>query len=329
MADFLVAPADFDRRRGWEPLGHASLFAFLVVELGLSTSSTFWRKSAAELLEGFQGSQGDRGRVAAQGGAAAARRGEVHGSGCSSSGPAPGLPSRRFSRAQRARRRWTTDGRPHRHVPRVISGARNGNDPPARDATRRDDVEPLSADLRRLHVTVSRQFLKKLDAAREGLSHTIPGATTEQVLEAGARPAAREAGQGARAGEEAAEGATARASRRGARPERRPLPPPELVPAREPPCQPRRTGPRSDDSRSRPVRRAVWQRDGGRCSWPLDSGGVCGSTHRLELDHVVPGRAGAGRRSTTSGSSATPTTRWRRGRPSATRCVERYARKRS
>ena len=36
MADFLVALADFDRRRGWATLGHASLFAFLHVELGLS-----------------------------------------------------------------------------------------------------------------------------------------------------------------------------------------------------------------------------------------------------------------------------------------------------
>ncbi len=36
------------------------------------------------------------------------------------------------------------------------------------------------------------------------------------------------------------------------------------------------------------MRRAVWQRDGGRCSWPLDSGGCCGSTHRLELDHIEP-----------------------------------------
>ena len=53
MADFLVALADFDRRRGWEALGHASLFAFLVVDLGLSTSSTWWRQSTARLLQGF------------------------------------------------------------------------------------------------------------------------------------------------------------------------------------------------------------------------------------------------------------------------------------
>jgi len=36
------------------------------------------------------------------------------------------------------------------------------------------------------------------------------------------------------------------------------------------------------------VRRAVWARDDGTCQWPLDSGGVCGSTLRLEIDHVAP-----------------------------------------
>ena len=36
------------------------------------------------------------------------------------------------------------------------------------------------------------------------------------------------------------------------------------------------------------VKRAVWARDGRCCRWPLTSGGVCGSTTRLELDHIVP-----------------------------------------
>jgi hypothetical protein len=36
------------------------------------------------------------------------------------------------------------------------------------------------------------------------------------------------------------------------------------------------------------VKRSVWQRDGGRCAWPIDRGGTCGSTHLLEFDHVVP-----------------------------------------
>ena len=36
------------------------------------------------------------------------------------------------------------------------------------------------------------------------------------------------------------------------------------------------------------VKREVVRRDGGKCQWPVDSGGVCGSTVRLEVDHVVP-----------------------------------------
>jgi hypothetical protein len=35
------------------------------------------------------------------------------------------------------------------------------------------------------------------------------------------------------------------------------------------------------------VKREVWLRDGGRCQWPLVSGGVCGSTLRIEFDHSI------------------------------------------
>ncbi len=52
-ADFLVALADFDRRRGWAALGHASLFAFLHRELGLSSGASFVRFTAARLLQRF------------------------------------------------------------------------------------------------------------------------------------------------------------------------------------------------------------------------------------------------------------------------------------
>ena len=34
------------------------------------------------------------------------------------------------------------------------------------------------------------------------------------------------------------------------------------------------------------VKRAVWIRDGGKCQWPLQSGGICGSTYRVEVDHI-------------------------------------------
>ncbi len=120
----------------------------------------------------------------------------------------------------------------------------------------RDEAVPLTADLRRLHVTVSRQFLDKLQAARASLSHSLPGATTEAILEVAldlvlARDAKKK-------------GLVAKPRPAG------PTPPPgnRHVPAA--------------------VRRAVWERDGGRCQWPLASGGICGSTVRVEIDHVDP-----------------------------------------
>ena len=36
------------------------------------------------------------------------------------------------------------------------------------------------------------------------------------------------------------------------------------------------------------MKRAVWARDAGQCQWPLDTGGICACTRRLELDHVRP-----------------------------------------
>ena len=129
----------------------------------------------------------------------------------------------------------------------------------------RDTAEPLTADLHRLHITVSKGFLDKLEAARAALSHSMLGATTEMILETALdlvleRDAKRK-------------GLVARPRPAGS------TPPPGsgYVPAA--------------------VRREVWKRDGGKCQWPLESGGVCGSTLRVEIDHT---RArGQGGRATT------------------------------
>src|SRR5574341_140772 len=53
MADFLLALADFDRQRLWQPLGYSSLFYFLHRALKLSAGAAYHRKSAAELLQRF------------------------------------------------------------------------------------------------------------------------------------------------------------------------------------------------------------------------------------------------------------------------------------
>ena len=53
LADFLVAVADFDRRRLWVELGYTSLFYFLHRELGLSKGAAHYRRTAAELIQRF------------------------------------------------------------------------------------------------------------------------------------------------------------------------------------------------------------------------------------------------------------------------------------
>lgn len=114
------------------------------------------------------------------------------------------------------------------------------------------EVEPLTAELRRFHVTVSKRFLEKLAAARDALSHSMPRASEEEILEAGL----------------------------------------DLVLAQHAKkqgnvSQPRRE-PRTCSSDHVPahVKRAAWARDGGKCSWPMPGGGVCGSTYQLEYDHL-------------------------------------------
>ena len=78
-----------------------------------------------------------------------------------------------------------TDGPVHPDEPR--GDAPNPPVPlpsPAGPMRQPDEAEPLTADLRRYHITVSKRFLAKLSAARDALSHSHPGADTETVLDA-------------------------------------------------------------------------------------------------------------------------------------------------
>jgi 5-methylcytosine-specific restriction endonuclease McrA len=112
-------------------------------------------------------------------------------------------------------------------------------------------VEPLTATLRRLHLTVSRHFLEKLASARDALSHASPDATDEQILEAGLDLVLAQ-----------------HAKRKG------------LVekPRREP-------APSTTDRIPAHVKREVWKRDGGKCQYRLPNGELCGSTRRVEFHH--------------------------------------------
>jgi hypothetical protein len=133
-------------------------------------------------------------------------------------------------------------------------------EPIALERPRSVRAEPLTATETRLHLTVSPEFLEKLEAARLALSHARPGATVEDVLTAGldlvlAKDAKRKALVKSPRTTEAS-----------------------TIPATEPE--------RNPDHIPAAVRREVWARDEGKCQWPLDGGGVCGSRLRTELDHI-------------------------------------------
>ncbi|ABC80634.1 HNH endonuclease [Anaeromyxobacter dehalogenans] len=297
MAEFLVALAEFDRRALWRERGHTSLFSFLRRELGLSAGAAQYRKTAAELIRRYPAVE------------AALRDGKL----CLSSvcelakvvtteTCAEILP-RFYGLSSRDAAEVAASIRPVENPPRreVVVPLRAVSAPPAvvapaaepvlfrapelnapsrvefvghsesarsepesarsepvelRAATpagKPSSVDWLDSDQARMHLTVSKAFLKKLEAARDALSHSMPGASRENVLEAALDLLLDD-----------------RARRKGitARPQKNVRPSkPDHIPAH--------------------VRREVWARDGGRCTFVLPSGETCGSTHQLELDHVV------------------------------------------
>jgi hypothetical protein len=136
---------------------------------------------------------------------------------------------------------------------------------PAAVVPRREVVTKLVTELPRAapiqldETPVSKQFLDKLEAARKGQRHAQPGASTEKVLEAALDLLLAQ-----------------QAKHRGA------VEAPRKV-----------SRPTTSGHIPAAVKRAIWSRDEGKCTWPVDSGGICGSTLRLEIDHVVPrGRGG-------------------------------------
>ena len=361
MADFLVALAGFDRRRGWETLGHATLFAFLNVELRLSRSAAFYRKTAAELLQAFPevieplrdgrlclSSIAELAKVVTKENRAvvtprffglSARESQelvaelqprqvpstrmVVTRVLDRSAPAPtsaAQPVLTFATAAAsafgAEAVVAADTYPKLVPPSRGLTSELANGGGGRGGVRRDEITPLTADLRRIHFNVGKQVVRKLEAAREGLSHSIRGATMEQVLESALdlllEKQARARVQVKKPRKTVASTVALTSSHSGTQDATpnisgvsdvltsstptpapapalalapTPTPPPlALIPTEPPP--PRRTGPRETIPAA--VRRAVWERDQGRCTWPLDSGGCCGSTHRLELDHIDP-----------------------------------------
>jgi hypothetical protein len=291
MADFIAALADFDQKRVWLELGHSSLFWYLHRELRLSKGAAFFRNTAARLVQRypeiveplrdgrlcltslahlakvitpenkaemlprfFQRSKSEAKEIVAEllPDAAPPRRAVV-----TLVQPAPGLTLAPTRAPANDGDLPPTSGFPE-NLPGANSPATDGGLLSQGESALPIDpkpttVEPLTADLRRYHLTVSKRFLEKLSQARDALSHSKPGAAPEEILEAGLDLVLAQA-----------------AKRKGIVAKPRTTPPPS-----------------STDHVPAHVKRAVWKRDGGRCQVPLASGGVCGSTYRVQFGHIV------------------------------------------
>jgi hypothetical protein len=114
-------------------------------------------------------------------------------------------------------------------------------------------VKPLTSELRRLNVTVTADFIDELEQVRVALSHQCPDGSFEQVVR------------------EAFKLVLERDRKRKALTEK-PRPRPE-------------TPGENDRYIPAAVKRTVWKRDQGRCTWPMGDGKVCGARHQLEFDH--------------------------------------------
>ncbi|BDG04556.1 HNH endonuclease [Anaeromyxobacter oryzae] len=289
LGAFLVALADFDRRRAWMTLGHASLFAYLHRELRLSKAAAQYRKVAAELIQEVPavGEALGEGRLCLTSIVEAARV-------VTPQNWETVLP-RFFGLSRREAMEVVAELQPHPAPPtrtivcpvrtapsEVAAGATSAVPPlpleagaagPAGNRTsgssneltvrevdasaparRPAEVVPLTADLSRFHLTVSDRFLRKLQAAKDALAHARPGATEEELLEAGLDLLLEKA-----------------AKRKGL------VSKPLKIPR-----------PAKRDHIPAHVKRAVMERDGGRCQFRLPSGEICGSTHQLEFDHIEP-----------------------------------------
>jgi hypothetical protein len=279
MADFLLALAEFHAKLLWRDLGHTSLFYYLRRELGLSAGAAQHRKTAVELIQEHpeveaalrQGrlclssvcelarvvTKENVGEVLPRFFGLSRREAEVV---AASIRPAAVIPEREVVTAvrtpvlapelevalQTAVVEPTGDALHPGEVPLVLT--------PTPAARPPDSEEPLSADLSRFHLTVSREFMETLAKTRDALSHSHPGASTEEILTACMQlmldRKAREKG-------------LVEKPLKTPRPSR-----PGHIPAH--------------------VRREVMRRSGGRCEFVLENGERCNSTWQVEVDHIEP-----------------------------------------
>jgi hypothetical protein len=140
---------------------------------------------------------------------------------------------------------------------------------PVRAPEARPTMRPVAADTFSLRVTVDAEFKQDLERLTELLSHKVPRGDLGAVLREALRCAIEKHGKRKGAVEPARKRSAAAPSATGGGK------PGELrsaIPAE--------------------VRRQVWKRDGGQCTWRGPDGHRCTSRWKLEVDHIDPAARG-------------------------------------
>jgi hypothetical protein len=271
VVQFVIELAGFAKRELYKELGYTSLFYYCVRQLGLSKSSAFRRSEVARLVARFP-AIADRltaGRLSIR--ALVELREVLTEENCAE------VLARAEGKSEEEAELLAVEYRP-KPIPRdvvralplppaplgvVPAGTRTQPAPPvalvpAETETRPrppEVIKPLTPDLRRLNVTVSADFIAELEQVRAALSHKFPDGNFEDVVR------------------EAFKLVLERDRKRKALTDR-------------PRAQPEAPG-ENDRYVPAAVKRAVWERDQGRCTWPMGDGELCGSAHRLEFDHEL------------------------------------------
>ncbi len=133
----------------------------------------------------------------------------------------------------------------------------------------RPRIQPIDAERHSLKMTVGPEFMAELAEVKSALSHVVPDGNLEAILRVCFQKTLEHFAR----------------RKQGARST------PELVTHNPPKPEARKAAPkRATRSRWIPnaVRRAVWKRDRGCCSFIGKDGKRCGSRYQLEYDHLKP-----------------------------------------
>jgi hypothetical protein len=241
VVQFVVELAGFAKRELYRELGYTSLFYYCVRQLGLSKSSAFRRSEVARLIARFpviadrlaEGRLSIRALVEVREVLSEENHAEVLARAEGKSQEEAELLAVEFKPKPVPRdvvRALPMPPAPLVALSAVPAGTKTPPAPP-------EVVKPLTPELRRLNVTVSADFMAELEQVRAALSHKCPEGDFEQVVR------------------EAFKLVLERDRKRKALTDR-----PRTH--SEPPGENDRYVPAA-------VKRAVWERDQGRCTWPM------------------------------------------------------------